>query len=128
MVFRRFSRGRGLGYDRGLGLGLRSGYGRSLGLSWGRGFRQGLLLYGYPNQAYPQQLAPYNTAYPQQHPSYTLQAPINYQQPYQQQTSVQTGLTATHMNCAHFFNGTCTLRGTPVPANGPACQSFIPRV
>lgn len=128
MVFRRFSRGRGLGYGRGLGLGLRSGYGRSVGLSWGRGFRPGLSLYSYPIQAYPQQSTLYNTAYPQQHPSYTLRAPNTYQQIYQQQPSIPTSLTATHMNCVHFNDGICTLRGISVPANGLACQSFTSRV
>ena len=33
-----------------------------------------------------------------------------------------------HMNCSYFNNGICTIRGTPVPANGAACPNFTPKI
>jgi hypothetical protein len=45
---------------------------------------------------------------------------LNYlQQPQQLQT---------HANCIYFNNGTCTLTGMQVPANGAACQNFTPKI
>jgi hypothetical protein len=46
--------------------------------------------------------------------------PINSQQP-----SMQT--TMIHINCVHFRNGFCTLKGVSVDPNGPACQNFASR-
>lgn len=125
MSYRRYGRGQGLGFGKGFGsnLSMYNGwYPRTQG-GWMMGQR-------YPNM----RLSPVQgySSYPQQPSSqYTQQGtfiypymqqgkPINYQQP-----SMQT--TMTHMNCVHFRNGFCTLKGVSVDPNGPACQNFTPR-
>jgi hypothetical protein len=129
MVFRRFwrARGLGLGYGRGLDFGFGLGYGRGLGLGWRRGFRAGFSPYNYPSQPIMQQQPSYATPYSSQYSSYPMQTPYGSQQLYPPKPSTPTTVTAVHMNCAYFNNGVCSLKGTPVPANGSACQSFIPR-
>jgi hypothetical protein len=126
MSYRWFGRGRGFGLGYGHGLGI--GYNRGLGLGWRRGFRTGFLPYGNSYQPYTQQSPSYAVSYPSQYTSYSRQTQFGYQQPYQHQPSTGTSLTAIHMNCTHFNNGFCTLKGSPVPANGPACPSFTPKI
>ncbi|MEM3476440.1 MAG: hypothetical protein QXL69_02415 [Candidatus Bathyarchaeia archaeon] len=36
--------------------------------------------------------------------------------------------TPIHMNCVHFSNGICTLKGIYVSPNGFACTSFTPKI
>ncbi len=61
--------------------------------------------------------------YQQSTPSYyPLQAPSSIIHPQQ-----FTRGTAIHMNCIHFNNGFCTLKGIHVSGDGPACANFIPK-
>ena len=142
--------GRGFGLGMGLGGGFGAGFGRGarpgpspLGYSpWqGSGWPYGGAFspyagYGAPLPSprylpmpflmqkqpyYPQQLPP---QYPPQAFPYRyaqLPQPVAYPQP-------SARSVAIHMNCAHFNNGICALRGAPVPPNGPACPSFTPRI
>jgi hypothetical protein len=126
MSFRRFGRARGFGIRYGRGLGI--GYTGGLGLGWKRGLGTRFLPYGYYYPSYTHQYPPYAVSNPSQYASSPMQVPFGYQQLYPQKPSTGTTLTAVHTNCAHFNNGFCTLKGSSVPANGPACPSFTPRI
>lgn len=83
---------------------------------------------------------PLPTPYPMQGPPYyqqqlTIPQPQNAFPYYNIQQTQPSGYypqsrrsIPVHMNCSYFNNGTCTLRGTPVPANGAACPNFTPRI
>lgn len=152
MAMRRGRWGRGFGLGMGLGGGFGAGRGMGAwpgpsplgyspwrGPSWPYGAPPSPYAgYGAPpfNPWYPptptmpflMQRQPY---YPQQlPPQYSPQEfPYGYARPFQPVAYPQPSArsVAIHMNCAHFNNGVCALRGAPVPPNGPACPSFTPR-
>ena len=127
-----YGRGRGRGYGR--GAGLRRGPGQGFGYGSGQGFGRGL----GPNLSpfcrwFPDRPRGWwaNPAYSNATPTQYAQQDVNqyqYMQPPQllgyPQSPVQS--FATHMNCMHYSNGLCTLRGVQVPPNAPACRSFTP--
>jgi hypothetical protein len=144
MSYRWYGRGRGIGprYRRGYNLSYRE-YGQALGFRKGFGSNTPIQYQWVPrtqdrwmmNQRFPNIRslpAQSYTSYQQQPPSQHNQ-PSTFSYPYTQQgmssnyqqTSKQT--TMTHMNCAHFRNGFCSLKGISVDPNGPACQNFAPR-
>jgi len=124
--------GRGAGYGRGMGQGF--GYGSGQGFGRGMGPNLSPVCRWFPDRprgwwANPAYSNVMPTQYPQQDVNqYQYMQPPGYLQrpepPSRPQFSVQ-GL-ATHMNCMHYSNGLCTLRGVQVPPNAPACRSFAP--
>jgi hypothetical protein len=132
MSYWSYRRGRGRGYGRrwggqaGPGQGL--GYGPGQGFVRGRGPNQSPFCRWFPDRPRGWWANPaYSNAMPMQY----AQQEVNqhqYMQPSEQlsrpQFSVQN--LATHMNCMHYSNGLCTLRGVQVPPNAPACRSFAP--
>ncbi len=142
MSYMRYRRGHGPVYRRIYGLsqatyrqGLRFGKGFGIHLpinyKWFPRTQEGWMM----NQRYPNmRLNPAQgySSHLQQPTSQNIQHDV-FSNPYTQQvisnnyqqSSMQT--TMTHMNCAHFRNGFCTLKGVSVDPNGPACQNFAPR-
>ena len=133
--YRWFGRGRG----RGLGYGRGMGFGRGLGPNLSPYCRRfpGMPRGWWANPASSSQTVPPSTwdqpyrpssllpQYPQQNiPQYQYMQTAHetsYPQSFMQNIS-------THMSCAYFNNGICALRGMPVPADGPVCSSFTPRL
>jgi hypothetical protein len=133
-----YGRGRGRGYGRrwgfqadpsqGVGYGPRQGFGRGLGPN------QSPFCRWFPDRPRGWWANPaYSNATPTQYAQqdagqYQYMQPPAFLQPSEQpnrpQFSVQS--LATHMNCMHYSNGLCTLRGVQVPPNAPACRSFTP--
>ena len=138
MSYWSFGRGRGRGYGRRWGSQGRSsqgfGYGPGQGFGRGMGPNQSPFCRQFPDRprgwwANPAYSNPMPTQYPQQEANqYQYMQPPAFLQPPQPPSPPQFSMQglATHTNCAHFNNGLCTLRGAPVPANGPACPSFAP--